>query len=339
VNGRKFKYLVYDNDATDTNQALANVKRLNEVDKYFAQIGGGNPFADPMYPYLEQHGVPVLGEMSEISQVYRRKNTFPTGNYVSVQCRAIGDYAAKNLGWKKVGTVATNVYISQDCKSGFIAAIKKNGGQITYESETPLGTPDFTSEAIRMRQSGAEAVAIAHTGAAATSFMQAAQRQGWRPEKGYASCSPCYAQSIARDAAQQAEGSVFAMAGRLWTSSNPGAQTMVAAVKKYVAKPSWDGAGLPAWSGTNLFVDALKAIGSDVSRSRLMGWVGSQKAWKAAGDFTLPLDFTTKGPNDWYRTPMDSVILGQVKNGDLHELTSQWAPDPAGGNPTPNASY
>ena len=61
VNGRKFRYIVYDQDATDSNRALANVRRLNEENKVFAFVGGAHPFSDNIYPYLEEHGAPFFG--------------------------------------------------------------------------------------------------------------------------------------------------------------------------------------------------------------------------------------------------------------------------------------
>jgi branched-chain amino acid transport system substrate-binding protein len=335
VNGRKFRYIVYDQDATDSNRAIANVRRLNEENKVFAFVGGAHPFSDNIYPYLEEHGAPFFGSMAEIAQQYKRKNTFPAGLYRSMECRFPGEYLVKDRKWQKTAIFKFNVYISEDCAQGVKASLKHYGASIAYENVSAIGQPDYTAEVAQARQAGVDSIFCATDGGTCVRIMQAAQRQGWKPNGGFASCSPCYSATVAKNMAQYADGSyVAAFVSHLWTSSNPGARLMVDTVKKYAPNARYDGAGLPAWTGTNFFVDGLRAIGNDVSRSRLMGWAASQKAWAPQGDIMPPLDWTRLGPNPWYRVPSMHGLLAVMKNGDMQELTG-FIRDPAGGDPRP----
>jgi hypothetical protein len=79
----------------------------------------------------------------------------------------------------------------------------------------------------------------------------------------------------------------------------------------------------------------VRAIGNEVTRSRLMGWAAAQKAWKAVGDIMPALDWTRLAAPPWHRVPSLHGLLGVLKDGDMQELTD-FIPDPAGGDPRPD---
>lgn len=338
INGRKFRYTVYEADGTDTNTALANVRKLNESDKFFAYVGGAQPLWDPIFTYMAQHGVPVVGTMSENSANYKEKNAFPTGSYVAVQCRDVVDYAVKKLGAKKVGTIySSGAYVSADCGRGAIGGARLNG-QEPEGTDSPLFPADYTQEVLRLRQAGVDFAVCAHQASGCVRMMQSAQRQGWRPEKGWGTCTPCYGSEIPKSMGEYASaGFHVGVGGHLWTSQNPGARRMVETMKKYARVSQLDGAAIPTWTGANLLADAVRAVGSDISRSRVMGWLAGQTAWRSEGDLLLPLDMTRGGGKaGWTKFPLSGSMIGKVGDGDLFEVDGQWWPDPFGGDPTPD---
>jgi len=101
---------------------------------------------------------------------------------------------------------------------------------------------------------------------------------------------------------------------------------------KYCGCDDVDGTGPIAWAGTRMFVDAVKALGNDVTRSRLMGWLATLRAYDTLG-ITPPLNMAPIGTrNDkwaqdhhWLREPNRygrSLIMKD--NGTKHVSNSDW---------------
>lgn len=329
VNGRKFNYVFYSDSTLDNNKGMDNARRLEEQDKVFAVVAG-MPWhsGDVTGPYMEKNGVPWVGDEAANYFPHMLPNAFPIGTNVGGRNRpACWHWATTDPRFKKVAMFRVNTYLADDGVAACKAAMTKAGSEIVWDQMQPFGYPDYTGEVLQAKNAGATAIYLLGPPGAFQRIVQAAQRQGWRPAF---SAGP-WSYSKNKQAAMGAfiDGAQFASDVPGNDDSIPEIQRYRQMMDKYCECDDVDGTGPLGWAGTRMFVEGVKALGKDVTRSRLMGYLATLRNFDTLG-VTPPL---TMAPIDrkgnkwtedhkWLREPNHFGRSLIMKDGGTKQVSS-----------------
>jgi branched-chain amino acid transport system substrate-binding protein len=97
--------------------------------------------------YIRQEQMPTLSVAAAEDMTQRRPNPwFVRATSTSAQCaHPLGEYAAKELKYKKMITIADDIAYGQEMCAGFQRVYEDNGGQIIQKLFPPLTVPDYGS--------------------------------------------------------------------------------------------------------------------------------------------------------------------------------------------------
>jgi branched-chain amino acid transport system substrate-binding protein len=97
--------------------------------------------------YIRQQKIPTLSVAAAEDMTQRRPNPwFVRATSTSSQCaHPLGEYAAKELKYKKMITIADDIAYGQEMCAGFQRVFEDHGGQIIQKLFPPLTVPDYGS--------------------------------------------------------------------------------------------------------------------------------------------------------------------------------------------------
>jgi len=97
--------------------------------------------------YIRQAKIPTLSVAAAEDMTQRNANPwFVRATSTSSQCaHPLGEYAAKELKYKKMITIADDIAYGQEMCAGFQRVFEDNGGQIIQKLFPPLTVPDYGS--------------------------------------------------------------------------------------------------------------------------------------------------------------------------------------------------
>jgi len=148
VAGRKVELIVAD---TGGNPAGAKTKmqELAEKNRVHVVIGPLAAFeALAIDDYIRQSKTPTVSSSAAAEDLTQRKpnpwfvrvaSTSAQGNH------ALGDYAAKVLGYKRVAVIADDFAYGHECASGFQRVFEDSGGKVVQKLWPPLNVADYGS--------------------------------------------------------------------------------------------------------------------------------------------------------------------------------------------------
>lgn len=149
INGQKVELVIGSSDATP-DKALAAARQLVEKDKVDILVGplsGDEGLA--VKDYAKQH--PEVTFVNGTSGAQNTTLREPAANFFrfttdGAQWMAgLGDYAAKDLGYKKVVTLGEDYSFPYDQVGGFMTPFCAAGGRVPDKIWVPIGTKDFAS--------------------------------------------------------------------------------------------------------------------------------------------------------------------------------------------------
>jgi branched-chain amino acid transport system substrate-binding protein len=144
--GRKIEFLSAD---TDGNPAGAKTKaqELIERDKVNVILGPLAAFELlAITDYVRDNQTPLISLAAAEDVTQRKANPFvirPSATSAQA-CHVMGDYAAKELKFKRAATISEDFAFGYEQMSGFQRVFEDNGGKIVKKLWPPLVTPDYT---------------------------------------------------------------------------------------------------------------------------------------------------------------------------------------------------
>jgi branched-chain amino acid transport system substrate-binding protein len=147
LSGRKVELTVSDTAGVP---ATARTKTQELVEKNNVQclIGPLAAFeALAIDDYIRQAQMPTLSVAAAEDMTQRNKNPwFVRATSTSSQCaHPLGEYAAKELKYKRMITIADDIAYGQEMCAGFQRVFEDNGGKIIQKLFPPLTVPDYGS--------------------------------------------------------------------------------------------------------------------------------------------------------------------------------------------------
>ncbi len=184
LSGRKVQ-IVFADTAGQPAQAKSKAQELVEREKVDVLVGPLATFeALALDDYVLQAKVPLLPPMSAAQNdlAQQRKSDYVIHTYgtAAQAMYAMGDYAAKKLGMKRVAMVADDFTYGHEGAAGFQKTFEDAGGRIVQKLWPPLNAPDYGSF-IGQLKGDVDGVYAGFAGSNPLRFLRAYREYGMKP--------------------------------------------------------------------------------------------------------------------------------------------------------------
>ena len=290
VYGRKIVYAPLVDDGTSPSGNTAAAQRLVQS-KVFAVVGVGTPFFTGS-SILRSQAVPTFGIQENPNSQWAGPTMFGAG----------GSYIASDLPMPQVAFVAQQThrrsaavlaYNVAQSSGGCVSVVK---GLEKFHIRTPVvdfsipyGAATLDADVTRMQQNGVDFVATCMDSTGNIKLSQTLQQHGMGGTVQYwldgydrrilANNEPAY-QGV-YFLLQQTPFEVTALDPRVY----PGIDAFNAAMRRYAPGTTPSGTALAGWVSADLFVQGLRAIGNDVTRTALVRAINRLTAFTADGAY------------------------------------------------------
>jgi branched-chain amino acid transport system substrate-binding protein len=306
IAGRKVELTIAD---TGGNPAGAKNKtqELVELNKVHVIIGPLAAFeALAIDDYIRQVKIPVVSSSAAAEDLTQRKPNpwfVRTVGSSAQPNHALGDYAAKTLGYKRVAILADDFAYGHETAAGFQRVFEDNGGKVVQKLFPPLNVADYGSYIGQIKQN-VDAVYASFAGANGLRFLTQYKEYGMKiPVIGNMTTTD---EGILRRMGDEAIGVVT---GGWYAAGidSPENKRFVAAVNKEIgADPGYYTLG--AYSAAALVEIAAKAVNGKVE--------DKQSFMKALRDPGPLRDARGEWKIDEYGNPTMNIYIRKVERRD-----------------------
>lgn len=264
IHGRKIVWTIED-DAYQPARTLAGAKKLVERDQVFALVGiVGAPTTAAVLPYIAQAKVPAVA-INGMPPQASRYGFGLQASYADLMYHLTRHLVSK-ANVKKLGYFFQNDDLGEFGRAGIVRALKelKAEGVLVADAGYERGATDYTTQVLRLRDAGAEAVIAMGTVGSVAAAIKQASAVGYRPTWGtYAIGSSATMQKLVGD---QIEGLTFAMETESENSDSPGVRKALQLVRKEFPDLSLDYNAMIGYALAEFTVRALQKAGRDLTR-------------------------------------------------------------------------
>ncbi|HET7199798.1 MAG TPA: ABC transporter substrate-binding protein [Burkholderiales bacterium] len=182
IAGRKVELIIAD---TGGNPAGARTKtqELVERDKVHVIVGPLAAFeAIAIDDYVRQTRTPIVSCSAAAEDLTQRKASpwFARSVGTSAQPnQALGDYAAKTLGYKRVAIIADDFAYGHETAAGFQRVFEDAGGKVVQKLLSPLAVPDYGTYIAQIKKD-VDAVYAGFAGANGFRFLRQYREYGMK---------------------------------------------------------------------------------------------------------------------------------------------------------------
>jgi len=284
INGRKIRY-VQEDDQYDASKTVPLVKKMVEEDKVFAFLGGlGTPNGVAVLDYVTSNKVPHIapssgsGKWSEPVQpgYYAWQLNYKT------EADILTKYGVDTLKKKKFAIFYQNDDFGKEGFNEAKAQLAKMGGEVVAEVPYNTSDTDYSAHALKLQQSGAEAVLTWAVPAPFGSLMKEAGKLGFKPT--WLNSAVVNDASVRKLANEEQQGSYFVA----WlpnpedpaNADNPAIKDWRENLPKYGPDVPLNNFSLTGWGQARLFREIVNRAGKDLSRQSLTQAADGLKDWK-----------------------------------------------------------
>ena len=184
IHGRKIRFILRD-DAYNASRTVAVVREMVERDRVFAVVAGvGTATTRAVMDYLIENEVVMVSPATGATHW-----AWPAKKYVFAQytpyfdeAAVLVDHVVNDLGFTKVAVIYQNDDFGQSGLIGAQLALEQHGLNVVESASVEVGDTDLNSHAVRLRESGAEAVIMWLTPRHATIIVGAVGRLGYETQ-------------------------------------------------------------------------------------------------------------------------------------------------------------
>jgi branched-chain amino acid transport system substrate-binding protein len=149
IAGRKVELTIADTGGNPA-QAKTRTQELVERNKVHVIIGPLATFeALAIDDYIKQAQVPLITPTSaaqkDLAQQKLNDYVVHAMGTAAQPMHVLGEYAAKNLGIKRLATIADDFTYGHEGTSGFQSAFEANGGKVVQKLWPPLNVPEYSA--------------------------------------------------------------------------------------------------------------------------------------------------------------------------------------------------
>jgi len=170
--GRKVELVVGDTGGVPAT-ARSKTQEMVEKNDVHCLIGPLAAFeALAIDDYIRQNKIPTLSVAAAEDMTQRSANPwFVRATSTSSQCaHPLGEYAARELKFRKMITIADDIAYGQEMCAGFQRVFEDNGGQVIQKLFPPLTVPDYGSYVAQLKN--ADAIFLGFAGSNGFRFLR-----------------------------------------------------------------------------------------------------------------------------------------------------------------------
>ncbi len=284
INGRKIRYIQED-DQYDPSKTVPLVKKMVEEDKVFAFLGGlGTPNGVAVLDYIVKSGVPHIAPSSGSG---KWSEPVQTGYYAwQLNYKTEGDilvkYGTETLQKKKFAIFYQNDDFGKEGYNEAKARLQKAGAELVAEVPYNTSDTDYSAHALKLQQSGAEAVLTWAVPAPFASLMKESGKIGFKPV--WLNSAVVNDPSVRKLANEEQQGSYFV--AWLPNPEDPANADNIAIkdwrenLPKYGPDVPMNNFSLTGWGQARLFREIVTRAGKDLSRQSVIDAANNLKDWK-----------------------------------------------------------
>lgn len=158
IHGRKLR-LISEDDGYVPSRTIQGVRKLISSDKVFALTSvSGTAQSQAAMPLIAQAGLPAMAPITTYEGLYKPtiKNVFAVGYDMSDAVEGLVARMADRYPGKKWALISQDDDYGENVRDGFERAAKAKKLQIVSSQIYKKGQTDFSSEILKVKQSGAE---------------------------------------------------------------------------------------------------------------------------------------------------------------------------------------
>jgi branched-chain amino acid transport system substrate-binding protein len=284
INGRKIKYIQED-DQYDPAKTVPLVKKMVEEDHVFAFLGGlGTPNGVAVLDYVTSNHVLHIAPSTGSS---KWSDPVQPGYYAwqisyKTEARILAKYGSEQLGKKKYAIFYQNDDFGKEGLNEAKAVLPKYGSEVVAEVAYNTSDTDYSAHALKLQQSGADAVLTWAVPGPFGSLMKEAGKIGFKPT--WLNSAVVNDASVRKLANEEQQGSYFVA----WlpnpedpaNADNPAIKEWRENLPKYGPDVPLNNFSLTGWGQARIFREILTRAGKDLSRQSFEQAAQSLKDWK-----------------------------------------------------------
>ena len=278
VHGRKIKLIAYDH-VYQPPKAVINAKRLVERDKVFVMMGHlGTPTTKAIKDYLDEKQVPNIFP-AMLASIWTTSGKWHVGDLATYadQTWMIIDYLVKDRKIKKIASFYQDDEYGLDGHLAGKARLKQHELAYTAEVDYKRADIDFSSQAAKLKASGAEAVILQAVYREPPRLAEQCAAIGYKPL--FIGPSPIVLDKTIELGGKHVEGVIGVEVYPLPTDPGSFMDLYRADMKKYVPTLALDTTNLYGYQKAALFAEALQRTGRNLTRDSLLKSIESIKDW------------------------------------------------------------
>jgi len=284
IHGRKIKYFIRD-DQYNPAQTKAVVKELVEREGIFAFVGGVSAAAGmAVKGYLAENKVIWVGPSTAINEY-----VFPVQPYLFAvyplyddEASILTKYAVEKLKAKKIAFFYQNDAYGKSGLDGCKDRMKALKMKLVEESSVEPGEKDLSSQMLRLKNSGADAVIMWVNPTSATIALKTAQTIGFKPQ--WISSNTLSDYPLMNKITGGLWEGVITGAFALPPDSNtPLLKKYREAAKKYAPEERWGTFYMAGILFAEPLIEALKKTGRNLSTEAVLKQLNAMKNFQGIG--------------------------------------------------------
>jgi len=273
VNGRKINLVALD-DGYETDRAVANTKTLINDKSVFALLAsyGSSPTTDAMNKVFGPSRVPLVGTISGAGSLREPISQNPGSRYMFNVRASYADETEAivnqlvSLGLKNIAVFYQNDGFGKSGLDGVTTALKKHNLAPTAAATVERNSVDVTPAVEAIAKAKPQAVVMVTLYKPTAAFVKAMKKAGQNPM--FMTLSPVGTEQLIAELGPDARGiGISQVMPYPWSDVVP----MVRDYQKLVGgKGGYSYYGIEAYAMARVMVDALKRMGKDPSREKLV---------------------------------------------------------------------
>jgi hypothetical protein len=332
VLGRRLVITDCDDGPGEVSRAKACIKKLVGQDKIFSMITGIDWATASIHDDLKQDHLPYVGAWAYSQTEWQDPYMFPTHMSMIHEAMSGAHWAANVVQPKTYGLICLTSPEMQLACNEVEKIMDASGAKLVKRANVSISETSMSAYVLAMRAANPEHIIhYVINPATMVKFMVESQQQGYYPPKGISG----------NHLAAELLGSLFGKwpAGRYWTNTTYklwGAE-FIATMAKYAQGNRGQNHHIvqAGYVAVNIFAQAAKQVGPNLTRDRLMAVLGNGTVWKSDADMDQKFSYVAseRGGDNWnhdFGQGREFIYKYNSENTASNPDGSPngWAPDP-----------
>jgi branched-chain amino acid transport system substrate-binding protein len=278
VYGRKIKLIAYDH-VYQPPKAVANAKRLVERDKVFIMMGHlGTPTTKAIKDYLEEKQIPNVFPAT-LASIWTNSGKWHVADLATFadQTRLIIDYLVKERNFTRIASFYQDDEYGLDGHQAGRVRLRELGKEYAAEVDYKRADIDFSSQAAKLKESGAEAVVLQAVYREPPRLAEQCHAIGYSPV--FIGVSAIVLDKTIELGGKHVEGMIGVQVYPDPNDPGPFLDQYRADMKKYFPNLVLDTTNLYGYQKAALFVEALQRTGRNLTHETLLQAITTIKDW------------------------------------------------------------